>query len=68
MLQNLSAKDKNKVFISSDNKYKVEIHSIVENNGQRFYAAVILKAVRSFWDPIYQGLYLTEKELEPYLY
>lgn len=52
--------------LSPNGNFRIEVSSIVERNGQTFYAAQILKKVRSYWEPVKAGLYLLKSELDEY--
>jgi hypothetical protein len=51
---------------SRNNLFKVEIHKETVMNGVTYYAAVISKKSRSFWQPLLSGINLTEAEIEGY--
>lgn len=47
-------------------KYRIDTYSTVEKNGVKYHAAIVLKAVRAYWEPVIQGINLLDSELERY--
>lgn len=57
-----------KTKLSMSGKYRIDIHSEgVDKAGKPYYAAIIMKAIRSYWEPVKQGIYLTKDEIDEYL-
>lgn len=51
------------ILYSKTEKYKIE----KVNNGKKYFPAVILKKVRSYWEPVEHGVNMREEDLIKYL-
>lgn len=48
--------------------YRVDIHSQgLGKDNQPYYAVVVMKKIRSYWEPVLQGIYITQSEIDKYL-
>ena len=53
--------------VSQSGSFVIDISKeYVDAAGQRLYAAVIMEKVRSYYQPVLQGIAITENEIERY--
>lgn len=53
---------------SASKTFRVDIHNeIVDRNGDKVLSAIVMKKIRSYWEPVAQGVCMSEIEINKYL-
>lgn len=53
---------------SASKTYRIDIHKeIVDGKGNKVLSAIVMKKIRSYWEPVAQGVCMSETEVNNYL-
>lgn len=53
---------------SASKTFRIDIHNeIVDRAGNKVLSAIVMKKVRAYWEPVAQGVCMSETEVNRYL-